>query len=417
MNNGQCFSWGINLLIIMVSITIPLSTTAQVPDPQEFLERQTVFSTRAEAAGLKDPFIGITTNGQIIPGLFGIRSTGVSTAPVKIAAENFLDSLAPNQRQLTIFPADDIEWRRWANQHSYLRDGVSFENMTDQQRDAVFAMLEASLSAKGLKLTRDIMNLNGTLAELKENNYVEYGEWKYWITIMGEPSLTEPWGWQLDGHHLIINYFVLGDQVVMTPSFWGSEPAVATSGKFTGTRVLDAETDAGLEMIRALDADQRTRAILEVSKDGNNILAQAFSDNLIVDYAGISASELSGDQKKLLLKLMGLYVGNLRDEHARMHMSEVEAHIDDTWFSWIGGYDEDAVFYYRIHSPVILIEFDHQTPVALRHLYTSGVPNKEHVHAVVRTPNGNDYGKDLLRQHHEQHPHGEADVAGQPHWH
>ena len=26
-------------------------------------------------------------------------------------------------------------------------------------------------------------------------------------------------------------------------------------------------------------------------------------------------------------------------------------------------------------------------------------------HAVVRTPNGNDYGKDLLRQHYQQHPH------------
>jgi hypothetical protein len=63
------------------------------------------------------------------------------------------------------------------------------------------------------------------------------------------------------------------------------------------------------------------------------------------------------------------------------------------------------VFYYRIHSPVILIEFDHQQPVALRHLMTPGVPNTAHIHTVVRTPNGNDYGKDLLRQHYQQHPH------------
>jgi hypothetical protein len=52
-----------------------------------------------------------------------------------------------------------------------------------------------------------------------------------------------------------------------------------------------------------------------------------------------------------------------------------------------------------------LIEFDHQTPVGLRHLYPPGVPFKEHIHAIVRTPNGNDYGKDLLRQHYLQHPH------------
>ena len=59
---------------------------------------------------------------------------------------------------------------------------------------------------------------------------------------------------------------------------------------------------------------------------------------------------------------------------------------------------------YRIHSPVVLIEFDHQTPVALRHL-EQGKPTREHIHTVVRTPNGNDYGKDLLRQHYQQHPH------------
>ena len=33
-------------------------------------------------------------------------------------------------------------------------------------------------------------------------------------------------------------------------------------------------------------------------------------------------------------------------------------------------------------------------------------PNPQHIHVVVRTPNGNDYGKDLLRQHYLLHPHG-----------
>lgn len=83
---------------------------------------------------------------------------------------------------------------------------------------------------------------------------------------------------------------------------------------------------------------------------------------------------------------------------------EVEAHLDRTWFAGIGGTAPDAVFYYRIRSPVVLIEFDHQQPANLRHLYGS-VPNRQHIHVVVRTPNGNDYGKDLLRQHHERRPH------------
>jgi len=55
---------------------------------------------------------------------------------------------------------------------------------------------------------------------------------------------------------------------------------------------------------------------------------------------------------------------------------------------------------------VVLIEFDHQRPANLRHLAADPtLPNREHIHAVVRTPNGNDYGKDLLRQHYAAQKH------------
>ena len=378
---------------------------AQAPDREAFLERIRASSARMESAGLAAPFTGVTTNGTIIPNLFDIRSTGVSTAPVRTAAAAFLQSLGAEQRRRAEFPVDDVEWRKWANQHSYLRQGVSFEEMSPAQREAAFQMLGASLSAKGLKLTRDIMHLNETLGELNGNNFVEYGEWKYWLTMMGQPSPSEPWGWQLDGHHLNVNYFVLGDQVVMTPAFWGSEPTVATAGRYAGTAILRDEQDRGLQMILALAPAHRSQAILQTSKTGNNILAQAFSDNVVVDYSGVRASAFSADQKKQLLDLIGLYVGNLRDGHARVRMSDVERHLDDTYFAWIGGTEKDSVYYYRIQSPVILIEFDHQTPVGLRHLYPPGRPYREHIHSVVRTPNGNDYGKDLLRQHYMRHPH------------
>ena len=55
------------------------------------------------------------------------------------------------------------------------------------------------------------------------------------------------------------------------------------------------------------------------------------------------------------------------------------------------------------------IEFDHQTPASLRFMYSDpNLPRTEHIHTVVRTPNGNDYGKDLLRQHYHNHPHNSA---------
>ena len=379
--------------------------SAQSPDPPTRAERFRKMSVDAEARGLAEPFKGITTTGAPMPDLFAIRATGVSTEPVRLAAETWLASLTSEQRTKASYAVDDPEWRKWMNQHFYVRQGVSFDEMTDAQRGAAFGLLRASLSARGLTLTRDIMKLNYTLGELNNNDFEQYGEWLYYITVMGTPSASEPWGWQLDGHHVIINYFVLGDQVVMTPTFVGSEPVIAEAGKYKGTAILQGEQRQGLAFVRSLTEAQRAKAIVSVSKEGNNNIGEAFKDNVVLDYAGVRATDLSASQRAELLSLVAAYVGNMDDGHARVKMAEVKAQLDETRFAWIGSTDDTGVFYYRIHSPVILIEFDHQQPAGLRHLYPGNRPMQQHAHVVMRTPNGNDYGKDLLRQHYQAHQH------------
>ncbi len=375
-----------------------LLLTATAAFAQSRGDRMQQRSRMMDASLATNPYVGIHAGDSIEHGLFRIESTGVSTEPVRLAAEAFLASLTDEQRDRSTFPVDDDEWRKWANQHFYVRQGVSFQEMDEAQREAAFGLMQASLSADGLKLSRDIMNLNRTLGELKGGEFETYNEWLYWITVMGEPSADQPWGWQLDGHHLVVNYFVLGDQVVMTPLFVGSEPVTARAGKYEGTVIMQREQDHGLALIRSLRPEQQAKAVIETSKDGNNNLTEAFTDNLQLDYAGIPASELSASAREQLRDLIGLYVHNMREGHARVRMDEVEAHLDATRFAWIGGTDDDSVFYYRIHSPVILIEFDHQRPVGIRG--GGRGPTRDHIHAVVRTPNGNDYGKDLLRQHY-----------------
>ncbi|MEN2281314.1 DUF3500 domain-containing protein [Algoriphagus sp. SE2] len=375
---------------------------AQVSDP-ELKERFRTRSIELENKGLAEPFKGITTDGNVKEGLFGLHSTGVSTEPVRKAAVAFLESLDAEQQEKIKFSINDDEWRKWMNQDFYVRQGVGFVDMSDKQRSAAFELMSAGLSAKGLKLSKDIMKLNYTLGEINEN-FDRYGEWLYWITIMGEPSDTEPWGWQMDGHHLIINYFVLGDQVVMTPLFVGSEPVIAETGKYKGISILQDEQDSGLMMLRSLNDKQKSEAVIELSKEKSNNLTEAFKDNVVLDYAGTKASSFSAEQKAQLLQLIKLYVDNMDDGHAKVKMDEVEKYVDDTWFAWIGGDEDNSVYYYRIQSPVIIIEFDHQPPVGTRKLYGTEV-HRQHIHAVVRTPNGNDYGKDLLKQHYKEHPH------------
>ena len=348
-----------------------------------------------------DPFVGITEDGVVVPDLFAVASTGVSTAPVVSAAARFLELLTPEQRARTLFAVDDSEWRRWANIHASTRQGVGLLELDEKQKAAAFELLQAGLSRRGYATARDIMRLEGHLADLMDN-YREYGEERYWFTVMGEPSADAPWGWQLDGHHLIVNFFVLGDQVVMTPTFMGSEPVMARSGPYVGTRVFEAEQNAGLALMKSLTPAQQDMATLAADKVANDNRGELFQDNAVVPRVGLPLSTLDARQAELAVRLIRLYVDHIRPGHSEVRFQEVMAHWDDTTFAWVGQAVDDAVFYYRVQSPVIMIEFDHQSPVALD---GPDLPTRDHVHTVVRTPNGNDYGKDLLRQHLAAHPH------------
>ena len=52
-----------------------------------------------------------------------------------------------------------------------------------------------------------------------------------------------------------------------------------------------------------------------------------------------------------------------RPGHADVRYAEAKRHIGETQFAWIGPFDDASPFYYRILSPVILVEFDHQSVI------------------------------------------------------
>jgi hypothetical protein len=362
------------------------------PNLQRYLET-------AEKA-LAEPFTGITVDGDVVPGLFRLGATGVSTRPLLDAAIAFLEALSPEQRGRASFPLDSPAWRQWSNIHPFLmRHGVPLDELTPAQRERGLALVAAGLSGEAYHTARDVMRLNEAVRVITGSD-VEYGEWLYWLSVMGTPSADAPWGWQLDGHHLIVNCFVLGDQVVMTPTFMGSEPVSFDEGPDAGRRLFDTEEAHGLTLMRALDAGQRRRAVIGDALP-MEVLGAGFRDNLRLPYEGIAYGALSPGQQDLVRRLLGLYVGRMRPGHAEVRLQEVERHLPETHFAWIGGFEEDSVFYYRLHSPVIWIEFDHQRGIA----FDNDGPSRHHIHTVVRTPNGNDYGADLLRQHHAQFKH------------
>ena len=362
---------------------------------------------------LEEPFRGITTDGAPIRDLFALRPEGAPTTAVIEAVNALLARLTPAQCQRMSFPVESEMWRNWQNTELYVEDyGIRLEEVTSELREAVMAVLRASLSAKGYQISRDVMRLNGFLGELVGGPAV-LGEWSYNFCLFGTPSASEPWGWQLFGHHLCLNCFILGTQMVLSPAFWGAEPSYADKGPFKGTVLFQDEERAGLTLMRSLDEAQRARAIVAHDMVGGDLpegrrhfadnlhLGGAHHDNRIIPYEGITGDALTAAQRKNLLDLVENYIAPLPQGPFTARMTDIERHLAATHFCWIGGIGEESPFYYRIQSPVVMIEFDHHGGVFL----TNAAPAKFHVHTIVRTPNGNDYGIDLLRLHYQKAPH------------
>ncbi len=362
---------------------------------------------------LDRPFKGITSSGAIQDNLFQLRHEDSPIPEITRAADTLLKILSPEQRRLTLHPLDSGLRRHWQNTELFVeKHGLRLEYVHPELRQAVLSLLKKSLSDSGYKKTLATMRLNRFLGELVEAPQI-LNEWSYNFVIFGTPSLTEPWSWQLFGHHLAIDCLLLKNQMVLTPCFFGAEPTSADIGPFSGTSLFEDEERLGLSFMNALSPEFRETALVSGSLKANDhpkgrwhfadhlMLGGAAQDNRIVPYEGLTAEKLSSPLRQQLLDLIKCYLEPLPQGPLDAKMNDVENHISDLHFCWIGGTEDNKPFYYRIQSPVLLIEFDHHSGVFLN----NSEPAPFHVHTIVRTPNGNDYGMDLLRLHYEQSEH------------
>ncbi len=393
-----------------------ISARTPIRGMPEVAQTFSAFLSETDAA-LAEPFRGVTTDG-VVRGR-APRPTSMATEAIREAAAAFLDSLDTPTRTRLSFPFESNEWRSWFNPHfNAYRHGVMLEELPSARRNRFLDLLRVTLSPRGYNQARDIMRLNHMLAEVT-GRPDDFGEWPYFVSFFGEPSPDAPWGFQLDGHHLAINCVAVGDHLAMTPMFMGSEPCEVRTGRFAGIRVFGDEQRAGLDLIRSLDADQQQAAIQYASimpgsipahlLDPTDRLTQsgAFHDNAVIPYRGIRADAFSDAQRARLAEAITAYIGRAHTSHATVMLAEVNAHLDETWFAWMGGTGPSDPFYYQLHSPVVLIEFEHLPGQA----FDNPEPSRHHIHTVLRTPNRGDYGADLLGEHHARFDQGDRHLA------
>lgn len=301
-------------------------------------------------------------------------------ADVVKAAESLLERLDDSQREQVRFAfGDEEQRRRWSNLPSgiYTRRGLRMGDLNDEQKEAVFNLLRATLSEAGFQQVVD--NMNGDEVLKREGGRPRFGKDEYFVSILGEPSTTEPWMWQFGGHHLAINATIVGEQITLSPSLTGGQPVdYAFDGK--PVRQLAEEEDKAYDLIGSLLKEQRK--VVVVGDHHDDLEYGPNAESIEPKKEGINASDLTPEQQSLLTELIQLRVGILNDTHARIAMEQIERDLPKTYFSWSGPTEKGEAASFRIQGPSVIIEY------APQHL---GGDATNHTHAMYRDPS-NDYG-------------------------
>ena len=306
-------------------------------------------------------------------------------------ANDFLGLLDDLQSAKTRYMFQDEERFNW---HFVPRErnGISFNDLNEKQRQAALSLLKTSLSEQGFQKAINIMALENVLREVESrpNDDTYRDPLNYYLTIFGNPDDESIWGWRLEGHHISINFSSGNGEIVSsTPTFWGSNPAIVRSGKFTGRQILKQETDLGFTLVNSLSMNQLKIAVI-APKAPAEIITGNQREAQLQEPKGLTYTDMTEQQKKLFMQLLNVYVKNYQLGFSKRLMAKIEkSGIENLSFAWAGSLQPGAGHYYRIQGPMLLIEYDNIQN------------NANHVHTAVRDLT-NDFAADILREHYEK---------------
>jgi hypothetical protein len=304
------------------------------------------------------------------------------------ASRLFLDSLSPKQRTAALLPFNDNQRQDW----HYIpkpRKGVPYRDLAQAQTQLANALLKTGLSRQGLLKTSNIVSLEPILHEIEQGNGPGRDSGLYYFCLFGAPESSKPWGWSFEGHHVSLNYTIMGDSTVAsTPSFLGANPAEVPGGPRKGLRTLPSEEDLARTLVKSLDEKQRSQAVLSASAPADILSGHSHKADPISP-AGLQVNRLQEKQADILMELVNEYARNMAPSIAAVRTGKLRsAGFGNLYFAWAGGFERGQPHYYRIQGPTFLIEYDNTQN------------NANHIHSVWRDFNG-DFGADLLAEHYK----------------
>lgn len=321
--------------------------------------------------------------GKVQEGLFIDQDLEIPQQKICEAVQTLFEKLTVEEQVKVQYPLNAREWRAWSNPEFLLRPfGVRLEETSEEARNAVLHVIEATFSPKGYQKALAAMRINHFLGEVCQVSTI-MNQYSYNFLVFGEPSETNPWGWSLYGHHLCLSVFLKGGNLIISPTFTGAEPNLIDDGPWNGTQILHNEGELGLKLMQSLPKEaQKAAQTYELLRDPKMLqsgdlrvdrwnqddqrhLCGAFRDNRVVPYEGVVVATLTAAQQDLILEIADEFLLYHPVQVREKRKEEIRSHFDETYFSWIGRYGNDDPFYYRIQSPVIIFEFDHHSGVFL----------------------------------------------------
>jgi hypothetical protein len=327
-------------------------------------------------------------------GLAGVAYVGQQAEPAgpKMihAAGKFLDTLTPDQKAKATYAFDDKERLRWFftpqqnKAKAYTRKGLPLEEMTDEQKRAALALVQAGTSPEGHKKATTIMSLEAILRELEQGGAMVRNPGWYFFTVFGKPSDSGKWGWRVEGHHLSLNFVVDGGKVVSaTPAFFGANPATVKDGPRKGLRTLAEAEDLAWDLFKSLDAEQQ-KAAHQGDKQFPEV-AEGTPAPKVGEPKGLAAARMNEKQRGILLRLLQGYANRMPPDIAEAEMTGVrEAGMDKVHFAYAGGLEQGQPHTYRVQGPTFVVEFLNIQPDSAKN-------PANHIHSSWRSLQG-DFG-------------------------
>jgi len=303
------------------------------------------------------------------------------------AAKAFLASLPPDQKARATFAFTDEERFNW-HFIPRVRKGLALREMAPGPRQLAHALLAAGLSQQGVIKADTVMSLDQVLKEIEVNPVNERDPEKYYFSIFGEPSETGTWAYRVEGHHLALNFTIVKGHVASTPSFFGANPAEVRGTSRNGLRTLAREEDLGRAMVKSLTESQRTIAIVDKEAYKDIITMASRKAAIEGKPSGLPFAKLTPKQREILESLVAEYANDFPAPIAEARMKQFRDSENGLYFAWAGGIEKGNPHYYRIQTPIFLIEYDDTQNEA------------NHIHSVWRDYQG-DFGTDLLGEHYQ----------------